>query len=279
MRIFLTGGTGFLGSHFLSEASKLGHEVVALRRPGSSPKIDLPKEPQWAEFELDQIPSEVIAGCETLVHLAAYGVNPQNASWSECFRWNVDASVKMWLAAAEAGVNRFIIAGSCFEYGKSGENIDFIPTDAPLLPTGPYHSSKAAATMAALGFAVDHQREMIILRPFHIYGPGEASDRFWPALVKAAMNGEDFFMTEGEQIRDFTPVKDVAAAFLNALTRKDLLPGQPIVENVGTGSPKSLIQFATEEWEKLDANGRLLKGQLPMRTNEVMRYVPLVPRD
>ena len=57
----------------------------------------------------------------------------------------------------------------------------FIPTDAPLEPTGPYHASKAAATMAALGLAVDRKLSLSVLRPFHVFGEGEEETRFWPA--------------------------------------------------------------------------------------------------
>jgi nucleoside-diphosphate-sugar epimerase len=276
MRIFLTGGTGFLGSYFLQMALNAGHEVVALRLPGERCKQKLPCEPVWIDGTLEDFPRTSLGGVETLVHLAAHGVNPTAANWRDCFRWNVSASLALWLDAAGSNVRRFVIAGSCFEYGNSGEQYDFIPTDAPLLPTGPYHSSKAAATMAALGFAMDQDRELIILRPFHIYGDGEAETRFWPLLVKAAAEGRDLPMTEGTQIRDFTPVRDVAARFVHAMDRQDLCQGFPMIENVGSGQPRSLLQFATDEWIRLGATGKLLPGLVPIRSNEVMRYVPKI---
>lgn len=274
MRIFLTGGTGFLGSHFLSEALELGHEVVALRRPGSSPKISLERQPRWLDGSLDVIPESELVGIDVLVHMAAHGVNPLNSNWSDCFHWNVSRSLHLWIAASRAGVRRFVIAGSCFEYGVSGERYDFIPADAPLFPTGAYHSSKAAASMAALGFAVAEQKELIILRPFHIYGEGEAAERFWPSLVKAATSGSDYPMTEGTQVRDFTPVRDVAKRFLEAVEKETLEAGFPKIVNVGSGRARSLLHFATEEWNRLNATGKLLPGTIPMRNNEVKRYVP-----
>ena len=68
----------------------------------------------------------------------------------------------------------------------------------PLEPTGAYHSAKAAATMAALGLAVDRKLALTVLRPFHVYGEGEAEGRLWPALRKAALTGVDLPMTKGE---------------------------------------------------------------------------------
>lgn len=275
MKIFVTGGTGFLGSHFLQQAISAGHELVALRRPGSKTRIALDVEPRWVEGSLDEVPEAILADCDTLVHFAAHGVtNPTNASWEECFRWNVTSSLSLWLKAERTGIRRYIICGSCFEYGKSGECFDFIPTDAPLIPTSAYDASKASATAAALAFSIDKNREVVVLRPFHVYGEGESENRFWPSLRRAALAGENFPMTEGRQIRDFIPVEQVASAFVTALTRQDLLQGVPRVENIGTGNPRSLLQFAEAEWKRWNAAGKLLPGVLPQRRGEVMRYVP-----
>lgn len=277
MRIFVTGGTGFLGSHFLAQATNAGHELVALRRHGTQCGQPLIREPLWIDGTLEDYPKEALHRIDVLVHLAACGVNPNHANWQDCFRWNVTAPLALWLEAAASGVRRFVIAGSCFEYGSSGESFDFIPTSAALVPTGPYHSSKAAATMAALGFAVDLQRELIVLRPFHIYGEGEPQQRFWPSLKEAALRGQDFSMSDGQQIRDFIRVQDVATSFVNAVERQDIKSGRPIIENVGSGIPRTLLQFAEDEWKRLGATGRLLPGGIPVRQNEVMRYIPELP--
>jgi Nucleoside-diphosphate-sugar epimerases len=52
MKIFLTGGTGFLGSHFINIAHNAGHQLVCIRRKGSQPKINLQKSPIWVEGDL-----------------------------------------------------------------------------------------------------------------------------------------------------------------------------------------------------------------------------------
>ncbi|WP_367875299.1 NAD-dependent epimerase/dehydratase family protein [Luteolibacter sp. Populi] len=276
MRIFLTGGTGLIGSHFLELALRESHAVVALRRPASVPRVALTREPLWIEGDLDQDWSSALRGCDALVHLAAHGMDLREADWEACFRWNVSAALKLWVLAVDAGVQRLVIAGSCFEYGRSGERFDYIPVTAPLEPTAPYHSSKAAASMAALGLGVERKLELIILRPFHVYGPGEPAHRFWPSLRRAAAAGEDFPMSKGAQVRDFVPAEQVARNFLNALVRTDLAPGNPLIENVGSGRPQSLLSFAEQEWKAAGARGRLLPGALPMRAAEVMRYVPQI---
>jgi nucleoside-diphosphate-sugar epimerase len=115
---------------------------------------------------------------------------------------------------------------------------------------------------------------MAILRPFTVYGEGQHDSNFWPSLQKAALAGEDFPMTSGEQIRDFVEVMEVALAFLQAATSADLKPGEPVIRNVGTGVPQSLRAFAEAQWKAAGATGKLLPGAVPMRAHEVMRYVP-----
>jgi nucleoside-diphosphate-sugar epimerase len=276
MKLFITGSTGFIGSHVVKQALTAGHEVVALRFAGSLPRITLPTEPEWVDGKLSDDWSTKLKSCDALIHLAADGVTMQNLEWRRLFDVNVSQSLGLWLQAAEAGVKRFVIAGSCFEYGQRANDYEFIPSNAPLEPTGPYHASKAAATMAALGLAHERNLELVVLRLFHIFGEGEALPRFWPALCKAALAGEDFPMTHGQQVRVFTPVEQAAKAFIAALTRKDILQGRPLVENLAYGEPQSLRSFAEYWWEKLGAKGNLRFGVIPYRMNEVMRYVPKI---
>ncbi len=277
MKIFVTGGTGFIGGHFLKRALAARHHVFAVRRVGGKTRIPLPQEPVWLDGNLGDDWSEKLSQCQALVHLAAAGVSPQKADWDELFEVNVRQSLNLWRRAAKAGVKRFVICGSCFEYGKSGEHFDFIPTDAPLEPTHAYAASKAAATMAALALAIENKIELLVLRPFHVFGEGEEESRFWPSLRKAAFAGEDFSMTAAEQIRDFISVEKVADIFVAALTRNDLRAGEPKIENVGTGKPQTLLAFAEFWWKHWNAKGKLKIGALPYRDNEVMRYVPKIP--
>jgi nucleoside-diphosphate-sugar epimerase len=276
MKIFVTGGTGFIGGHFLKQALAAGHHIIALRRTGGSPPISLPQQPVWVDGNLDDDWLEKLSQCSTLVHLAAAGVSPQKADRDELFDVNVRQSSQLWRLAARAGVKRFVICGSCFEYGKSGERFEFIPADAPLEPTNAYAASKAAATMAALALAIEARIELVVLRPFHVFGEGQHESNFWPSLRKAALAGEDFPMTAGEQIRDFVPAEKVADVFVAALGRADLLTGKPIIENVGTGKPQTLRAFAGHWWKQWGAKGELKVGALPYRAGEVMRYVPQI---
>lgn len=280
MRLFITGATGFIGSHVVRLALAQGHEVVALRRPGSAARIPLPTAPAWVDGDLTSLIHDdgaALEGCDALIHLAAAGVNPTSqlaSSWSTLFKANVNDSLGAWRCSVGRGVRRIVVCGSCFEYGTSGERYDFIPPTAPLEPTHAYAASKAAATMAALGLARAERVECAIVRPFHVFGEGEDDARFWPSLARAARNGIDFPMTAGEQVRDFIPVENVAASLLSMAVDRPLVAGEPEVHNLGSGVPTTIREFATSWWSHWKARGRLLPGALPYRPGEVMRYVP-----
>lgn len=272
--ILLTGATGFIGRAFLRTCAKRHWPVCAITRKPPSPQAAALPGVTWIIGELDGVPAQVLASSRALVHLAAAGVKDGRGDWDECFAVNVARSQALWRAAAASGVRRFLICGSCFEYGRVGERFDRIPPTAPLEPVTPYAASKAAATMLALGLAATQSLQVSVLRPFQVYGEGEAPHRFWTSLRDAAQNGRDFPMTSGEQVRDFTPVELVAESFADHLAGVPPPDGQPLVQNIGTGVGRTLREFAEAEWLRFGASGRLHFGALPMRPGEVLRYVP-----
>jgi nucleoside-diphosphate-sugar epimerase len=274
-KIFLTGGTGFIGSHFLLRAGQQGIPVRALRRNGASKtRFDIKFQPEWIERQLDELLPNDFFGCDSLVHLASPGVSPQQANMEDLLYWNVLVFRKILDAAASAGIRRFIIAGTFAEYGRAADGLESIPSYCNLSPTTDYAAAKAAACMIAHSFSVTANVELCYLRIFSAYGEGQHVENFWPALRSAALAGEDFKMSPGEQIRDYIPVDQVANCFLDAATSGDFSPGQPKQFNIGSGQPTTMKDFAEKLWSDWNARGKLLVGALPYRPNEVMRYVP-----
>jgi nucleoside-diphosphate-sugar epimerase len=275
MKLFVTGATGFVGSHFLNQALEAGHEVVALRRPGAQRRIVLGPDPQWLERPMDEIVPADFEGVDVVVHLAAHTANVPYDTLENCLRWNLVAPLRMANAAQTAGVRRFIIAGSCFEYGRAAERYEFIPVDAPLEPTHSYATSKAAASSAFIGFAQEMNLQLSLLRIFQVYGPGEAESRLWSSLKRAAETGMDFPMSAGEQVRDFIFVEEVGRKFMEELDR-EVQAGVPQIRHIGTGQPTMVRDFAKHWWQHWQAKGQLKIGSEPYRPGEVMRFVPEV---
>ncbi len=286
MRIFVTGATGFIGSHFVRAAIENGCSITANGRSVEKARElswSLPATAQdrlvWNHSALSEITEDQLVGHDAFLHFAAYGVSPQPCEWAKAFQVNVADSVAVMHSAIRAGIARIVICGSCMEYGRSAERYEAIPADAPLEPVGPYATSKAAQSIAAGGLAREMNACVSILRPFNVFGEGQHSRNFWPSLKRAALAGEDFPMTLGEQVRDFVPVEGVAKAFLKAALHSserenDVAKGLALCANVGSGVPQTLRGFAEACWVQFNAKGKLLPGLLPYRGNEMMRYFP-----
>jgi nucleoside-diphosphate-sugar epimerase len=276
MKIFVTGGTGFIGSNFISLCVKNGIKVVAQRRPESQ-FVNLSSDLViWVKKQLDEDFTKELEGCDALVHFASHSMTPPYAGLDECLYWNLTAPLSLLQQAASANIKRFVIAGSCAEYGLSADEYSFLPPNAFLKPDQPYASSKAAASIAFIGLAIEKKLELNILRIFQAYGEGERPGRFWPSLCRAAINGEDFMMSHGNQIRDFIHVSAVCDAFMNAVMDIHVKPGKPKIRNVGTGEGRKLIDFASDWWIRLGAKGNLLVGAVPLRPSEKKRVVAKV---
>jgi nucleoside-diphosphate-sugar epimerase len=273
MKLFVTGGTGFVGSHFLQQALAAGHEVIAQRRPGSRPRLQLTREPVWVDRALDQVFDAELAGCDALVHLASHTPNPPYAPLDECVYWNVYATTRLLQQAAAHRVGNVLVAGTCFEYGVAAEGQDFVHPATEMRPSLTYPISKAAATTACTGLARHLGLRLQVLRIFQVFGAGEAATRFWPSLRAAALSGQDFPMSAGTQIRDFINVEDVAQTFVNALNFDNVELGRPQIKNVGTGRPQSLLTFASDWWGRWNATGELKPGLIATRSGEPARLV------
>jgi len=273
MRIFLTGGTGFIGSHVLNESIKYNYEIIALKRKiNSKTKVKLISNPIWKLGTLQKTLEEDLKNIDTVLHLASHSTNVPYDNLTNCLKVNLFDTIDFFEMAYKSGVRKFVITGSCFEYGKKGEEYEFIPPSAPLLPTQTYPASKAAASISLIQWALEKNVSLSILRLFQIYGEGELKNRLWPTLVNCAINGSDMNMTFGEQVRDFLNVKDAARIILDSIGNQK--NNQIIVRNIGSGVPLKIREFAEKIWSEKKAKGNLLFGTIPYRYGEVMRYVP-----
>jgi nucleoside-diphosphate-sugar epimerase len=214
--------------------------------------------------------------CDALVHFASYGVTPQPATWEEAFYWNVVQSMKTLEMAIESGIDRIIIAGSAVEYGLSSINHEFIPVTANLEPVGPYAISKVCLYFLAKRLCLENNVKMSYLRVFSAFGEGQYMNNLWPSLKVAALKGEDFNMTLGEQVRDFIHVDKATRMFIDELKYGDVNNGEVQIKNVGTGVSQTVLEFSKYWWNFWNARGNLIVGSIPYRNNEIMRMVPKI---
>ena len=275
MKIFLTGGTGFIGSNFINLTHGKSIEIICLKRKKSLCRVKLSKEPKWCEGDLSDNWTNELKKSDIFIHLAAEGIS-NDPGYDRLIDTNISKPTNLLLSAIDSGIKKIIIVGTYWEYGYSAKKYKFIPTDAPLIPTNGYAATKAAFFIIANQIAVEHNIKLHYLRVGQVFGKGESSDRLWPSLQKAAANGDDFCLTSGEQIRDFTPVKFVAQKILEYLDFDNISNGCPKITNIGTGKHQTLKEFASFWWKKWEAKGKLHFGSKTYRDNEIIRYVPKI---
>jgi len=192
MRIFLTGGTGFVGSNLLKYFINNENEIIALKRTSESKtKIHLDRQPNWIIGSLKNIEKKHLNNIDLLIHLAAHSAQPPYDNLQNCIAQNVIEPINLFEKAFDAGVRRFLVAGSCFEYGLSANSYEYIPPNASLFPIDSYPASKAMASIAFIQWAIEKKVSLSIQRLFYLYGEGESKKRFFPALVDAALKGND----------------------------------------------------------------------------------------
>ncbi len=215
MKVFLTGGTGFLGSHIAEQLSQQGHEVRALVRATSDTKfLETLDNVELFEGAMDdqQRLSQAIAGVDGVLHVA--GV-VKAKSPAEFHRVNAVGTRLMLEAAKEhkAQLKRFVLVSSLAVIGPSRDGQP-VAGDAPPNPVTHYGRSKLAAERFAR--AAKDELPITIIRPPLIYGP---RDRECFAFFQAVKLGVLPYM--GSTARGVSAIyaADCAAACIAALTK------------------------------------------------------------
>ncbi|MEQ1858091.1 MAG: NAD-dependent epimerase/dehydratase family protein [Longimicrobiales bacterium] len=175
MRVFLTGGTGLLGTHLARELRAHGHEVVALHRKGAD---TVPLEEAECQLVEGDIRDEADAleplmrGCSHLAHGAALVY--AGGSWPKVRSVNVDGTRNVLTAARVAGVSRAVHVSSVAVYGSAAGPVDErTPIDSPLAPNDLYARSKREAEEVARGIEEKRGFPVTIVRPSAVYGEGD----------------------------------------------------------------------------------------------------------
>ncbi|WP_026912444.1 NAD-dependent epimerase/dehydratase family protein [Patulibacter minatonensis] len=224
MRAVVTGAAGFVGTHLVAALRERGWDVVGTdRRPGADHRADL------VDADLDPL----VGGADVVLHLA--GRASARASWREDFDGylhdNVRATQRLLHACHAARVGRVVLASSSSVYGGAAP----LPTpeDAPTAPVSPYGATKVMAEGLAAAYGAQGL-DVVVLRYFTVYGPGQRPDMLLARAIDAALHGDELLVFgDGRQTRDFTFVGDAVEATIAAGTRGPA--GRTY--NVGGGAP------------------------------------------
>jgi UDP-glucose 4-epimerase len=282
MRVLITGGAGFIGSHLVdrllappSGVSQTGYEIVVfdnLRR-GSPEHLAAHLASGRARLIIGDIRDEAALGAacqgvEVVFHLAAQAnVIGSEADRDYAFTTNVVGVYTLLKVAEAAGVRRILFSSSREVYGEPDALP--VPEDAPLAPKNAYGASKVAGEMYLRIAQARQALETVIFRLANVYGTRD-SERVIPLWLGRARRHEDLLLYGGDQIIDFVWVGDVVEAFvLAAQAEQARVVGQTI--NIGTGAGTPLAVLARRILTLSGSRGGL--RIVPARSVEVRRFV------
>ncbi|MCE9559059.1 MAG: NAD(P)-dependent oxidoreductase [Armatimonadetes bacterium] len=276
MRVFLTGASGFLGSHLLRRLISGGHEVaVLLRSRGKSWRIkDLDSRYTVIVGTLERI-SDIAAALKSfapqaLAHLAWDGVGNSDRNEPRQLD-NIQSAVRLVQVAKDAGINQVLALGSQAEYGPYNGPID---ESTPTQPTTMYGVAKLEACHATRQLCSDLNVRWTWLRVFSTYGPMDASWWMIPYLIERLAVHEQVSLTLGEQVWDYLYVADA----VEAMARVIEAPTVHGLFNLGSGQVQTIRRVAEMIRDLIDPTLPLGFGEVPYRADQVMRLEPRIDR-
>ncbi len=242
LKIVVTGGAGFIGSHLTDHLLSLGHEVTVLDNLANGKKDNLSeaftnKSFRFVEGDIlnKSICDETIKGAEVVYHLACLGVRHSIHSPFENHQVNAEGTLNVLESSKKFGIKKFFYISTSEIYG----DIKKFPIDelGVPLPKTVYGASKLAGENYAYSYYKCYGLDTTILRIFNNYGPrahyeGDAGEIIPRSIVNILYGKNPIIFGDGLITRDFFYVKDTARA-LGQLLNNTTITGEII--NIGTG--------------------------------------------
>ncbi|MGN9757782.1 NAD-dependent epimerase/dehydratase family protein [Streptomyces sp. SD31] len=275
MRVLVTGGAGFIGSHVVEALTEHGHEPVV---------YDVRADPE-ADVRNPYTVRAALTGVDAVCHQAAMvGLGAGFSDAAEYVSRNDLGTAVLLTAMADADVRRLVLAGSMVVYGegryacarhgvvrpgpRAVADLDagrfeppcpvcgadlapgLVAEDAPVDPRNVYATTKLAQEHLAAAWARATGGTAVSLRYHNVYGPGMPRDTPYAGVASffrsALARGEaPRVFEDGRQRRDFVHVRDVTAANVAALEASSVLPqGALTAYNTGSGDPHTVGEMA-----------------------------------
>ena len=252
MKIAVTGGLGFVGSHLVEKLLKSGHEVSSLDREPDPKKASAADVSGAQLLKCDILDTEKLvkstSGSDCIVHLAASRLMKESMDKPfEYNRANIDGTVSVLEAARANGIRSVIFASSSAVYGNN-----LIPPqkeDSILYPPNPYGISKLTGEKYCHAYWENFGIQAVSLRLFNVYGPGQdkGAGAIMPFIDCAIRGANPVIYGSGMQSRDFIYVDDAVGAFLKCISlsrASKKLGGMSL--NVGSGVHYSILEVLKE---------------------------------
>jgi len=280
MRMLITGGAGFIGSHLCEKYVKEGHTVVCLDSFVGGDLNHVRHLLDCRNFKLVRgdvrdaaLVEKVVRDTEIVFHLAAQ-VHVDRSCVEPDVTWdtNVMGTQRVLEAARMHDVRRVVLASSSEVYGSAL----YAPIDErhPLQAPHPYGASKIAADRMAYAYTITYGMDIAIMRLFNVFGPRQRDLGYGGVISiftrRVLMGVPPMIYGSGLQTRDYTYVSDAVRAYDAALRYDGRLDG-PV--NFGAGREVSICTLAEMIIDLCGKNGVVSPVHVNARIGEVQRLI------
>jgi UDP-glucose 4-epimerase len=277
MKILVTGGAGFIGSHLVDELAR-NNRVLIVDNFSSGEKENIIRHEGMDNVKIvtgdirdKDMVSSITGDIDVIYHLAVQCLRISLKDPDIVHEVNVTGTLNLLNAALRNSVKRFIYVSSSEAYGTARKAP--MSEDHPLEPTTVYGASKLAGELYALAYHKTYGLGTSVVRPFNTYGPREhlqgAYGEVIPRFVLRVLNGKPpVIFGDGTQTRDFTHVTDTVRGIILA-SQCDSLVGQAV--NIARGREVSINQLAGIIAHRLGRDG-LKPVYEQSRPGDVMRH-------
>jgi UDP-arabinose 4-epimerase len=278
VRVLVTGGAGYIGSHVCKELSEYGFEAVAFDNLSTGHRELVKWGPLIQGDVCDRESIEIAirqVRPEAVLHFAASSLVAESMdNPGKYYRNNVGGSLTLLEAMISAGVSRIVLSSTCATYGIAAESP--IDEDTVQNPINTYGGTKLAMERMIDAFEAAHGVRSVCLRYFNACGADpdgdtgelhECEPHLIPRAIFSALGqisdftifGHDYPTADGTPVRDYIHVTDLASAHVSALVH--LLRNEPSVKlNLGLGTGFSVRQI-------IDAVHRVTKRKVPFHVD------------
>ena len=270
MKIFVTGGAGFIGSNFIRHVLALGkgYRIVnfdKLTYAGNLANLEsVAANPNYTFVKGDICDAAAVEaamkGCTAVVHFAAEShVDRSIYEPAPVIQTNVTGTFIMLQVSRTLGIERFVHISTDEVYGDMAPG-EFADEESKLQPSSPYSASKAASDLLVLSYVRTYKFPGIITRSSNNYGPFQFPEKFLPLMITNALDNKSLpIYGDGKQQRDWLHVEDNCRGVLAVLEKGRVgecynIGGLDVVENLTiarrllhlTGKTESLLSYVKD---------------------------------
>jgi nucleoside-diphosphate-sugar epimerase len=267
-KVFITGGSGFLGSAIVAHLVKLNYSVMATKRPGTNlfRCKDFYDKVTWVDTDNPNYKDEVVAFAPSvIIHAAWSGVtSKERLDWAKQLQ-NFDLLANLLEIAQSVNPQKFIVLGSQAEYGVINAMVD---EGHSTEPQDAYATCKLAMQNIIKTFCNQHSINWYWLRVFSVFGPGEADNWFLPWVIINQLNNNDTDLTLCEQQYDYLYINDFAGMIITIVKSLGATSG---VYNICSGKPRALKTIVEGIKDVIGGTGKINFGAIPYRQGQSMQ--------